>query len=62
MFIPVGARLDLLSNMMVMAKRTWPGRPAFTVVTSGEKQSQRSRNSYAVYIPTDSQRHQVLAS
>ena len=58
-YIPVGSRLDILSSMMTVVKRTWPGRAAFTVSTSGEQQSMRSRSTFAIYLPAESYAQRV---
>ena len=52
-FIPVGARLDMLGSMQAALQKRFPKRSVFAIQLSVGKQSSRIKPGYALYVPMD---------
>ena len=54
LWLPVGGRLDLLSAMHGMVAKFFPTRSCFVIQLGFDKQSSRTKPSYALYCPMQS--------
>lgn len=53
LWMPVGARHDLLSAMEAALTKAWPKRVVYVVIIGSDKQKSRSKSSYALWMPMD---------
>ncbi len=53
LWLPVGVRLDLLAAMLALVQKVWPKRQGFVIQIGYDKQTVRTKPSYAIYMPLE---------
>ncbi len=53
LWLPVGPRLELLPAMTALIQKVWPKRQGFVIQIGYDKQTVRTKPSYGIYMPLD---------